>query len=167
MTIPEPTYITEADVASNTLIEGLSSLSAENRKKLIKRAESQIDKYVRMQPHHPDDTNTDRVFPREQDSDDQGYPIIPLAVSEACLAQVEHLYLKWWSTRTTSAIPVNKGVASESIGGDGSYSATYSNDGESSSADILCDQAKAFLEGLVSRFVQLSVTDPDDVPTPS
>lgn len=177
MTIPEPSYITESDVAENTLITGLQSLSTENRKKLIQRAESQIDKYVGRQPHHPADSNTDRVFPRVQDYQIVGSasgithypdtPQIPLEVSEACLAQVEYLYTQWWSTSTTTQAPVQKNVESENIGGDGSYSATYANGGKSSAEDMLCAEAKAKLEGFVNRFVPLSVTDPDHVLPPT
>lgn len=168
MTIPDPTYITEAEVTANTLITALGSLSTDQRKKLIQRAESQIDKYVGRQQHHPDDDNTDRVFPRVEDFDeDSGDPIIPLDVSQACLAQVEYLYTQWWSTRTTTQEPVEKNVQSENIGGDGSYSATYANNGMTTAADMLCPQAKALLDGYVARFVPLSVTDPDDVPPPT
>ncbi|MDB5344259.1 MAG: hypothetical protein JWP89_2636 [Schlesneria sp.] len=165
MTIPDPTYITEAEVAANTLITALASLSPADRTKLIQRAESQIDKYVGQQQHNPDDDNTDRVFPRMEDFDeDTGYPIVPLAVSQACLAQVEYLFTQWWGTSSISQQTVQKTVSQESIGGDGSYSATYANDGKTTGVDLLCTDAKAFLDGYVSRFVGLSVTDPDDVP---
>lgn len=167
MTIPDPTYITEAEVAENTLITALAALSTENRKKLIQRAESQIDKYVGRQEHHPDDDNTDRVFPRLEDIDDYDNPIIPLNISQACLAQVEYLYTQWWSNSSTTQEPVEKNVQSEDIGGDGSYSAAYANNGMTTAADLLCSQAKALLDGYVARFVPLSVTDPDDVPPPT
>jgi hypothetical protein len=168
MTIPDPTYITAAEVAANTLITALTNLAAENTTKLIQRAEAQIDKYVGRQQHHPDDDNTDRVFPRLEDFDeDSGATIIPLDISQACLAQVEYLYTEWWSVSSTSQTPVERNVESESIGGDGSYSATYGNGGMTTSADLLCSQAKALLDGYVARFVGLSVTDPDDVPPPS
>ena len=165
MTIPDPTYITAAQVASNTLITALANLGEENVTKIIKRAEGQIDKYVGRQEHHPDDDNTDRVFPRLED-DDCGSPVIPLDISHACLAQVEFLYTQWWSTSGTTQEPVSRDVKSESIGGDGSYSAAY-GDGPVRPGDLLCAQAKMYLDGYVNRFVALSVTDPDTVPSPT
>jgi len=166
MTIPEPSYISVAEAKANTLVTGLSSLGNEDVKKLIQRAEAQIDKHVRRQQHHPDDENTDRVFPRLED-DDCGTPVIPLDVALACLAQVEHLYREWWAVDKTKAVPVQKDVTGESIGGDGSYSADYAHEGSFRTENLLCDDAKSYLDGYVNRFVPLSVTDPDDVPPPT
>jgi hypothetical protein len=168
MTIPDPSYITVEEVEANTLIEALATLGEENITKLIQRAEDQIDTHVGQQKHHPDDENTDRVFPRENDFDpDTGTVLIPYLVSKAALSQVEWLYTQWWSTRTTTQPKANRDVTSESIGGDGSYSADYASEGKLFPEAMLCDQARAYLSGFVSRFVPLSVTDPDDVPPPT
>ena len=150
MTIPDPTYISVDEVVANSLVAALIELEPADITKLIQRAESHIDRYVGRQQHHPDDENTDRVFPREVDYDDEGAAIIPLPVSEACLAQVEYLYLQWWSVRETGSMPVQRDVTTESIGGDGSYSASYADEGKVFADATLCAQAKMFLNGFVS-----------------
>lgn len=162
MLLPDPTYLAVAELKANTLITGLSSLPDGDITKLIQRAERDIDNHVGQQTHHPEDDNTSRVFPRAED-DDCGTPVIPLKVSEACLAQVEDLFLKWWPNRTTSQPKVHRDVASEDIGGDGSYSATYADEGKTTAENALCAQARFCLTGYASRFAPLSVADPDSV----
>ncbi len=170
MTIPDPTYITAAEVKDQTRIPGLEALDNEDIEFLIQNAEDLIDAYVKPQKHHPKDTNINRVFPRVQDyqrigtgdgiDSDPETPEIPYKVSLACLRQVEWLYSQWWPNVETAAIPTERTVESEDIGGDGSYSATYARGGMSLDGASLCDQAKTHLEGFVSRFTSLSTSHP-------
>lgn len=177
MTIPDPTYITAAEVREQTLITGLAdaeTIDDDDLEKLISIAEDQIDSFVGPQKHHYADTNIERVFPREQDyyvegttggqEPDPDTPEIPLKVSLACLRQVEWLYTQWWSNRATQTLPEAKATTSESIGGDGSYTADYAGGGVDFTSATLCDQAKALLQGFVSRFTGISVSDPDLTP---
>lgn len=176
MTIPDPSYITEAEVKENTLITALSSLAEADVKKLIQAAEDHIDKYVGRQPHHPRDSNLVRVFPREQDFSRVGSgsgiaeypdtPEIPYEVGVACLRQVEWLYQQWWPNRATSQAPLQHAVTSRSIGGDGSYSESRAGGGVSFVEATLCDQAKVLLDGFRSRWAPIDVTDPRTVPSP-
>ena len=177
MTIPDPTYITADEIRAQTLITGLDNaqtISDENVEKLISIAEQQIDDYVGPQKHHYADSTIERVFPREQDYYIAGStsgpvpypdtPEVPLKVSLACLRQVEWLYTQWWTNRATKTLPSEKEVTAESIGGDGSYSADYANGGLGFTQSSLCDQARKLLQGFVSRFTGISVTDPDTSP---
>ncbi len=173
MTIPDPTYVTAQEVKDETLITALGALEAQNIEKLIKVAEAQIDAYCCKQPHHPFDSNVDRVFPREQDYQVTGAaggpleypdrPQIPLDVSLACLRQVEWLYTQWWSNSATDLPPSNRAVTSESIGGDGSWSGDYAKGGSDFAEASLCEQARGLLEGYRSRTAPLSLTRPSDV----
>jgi len=170
MTVPEPTYITADEVAEQTLIAALQDLEPGNITKLIQVAEGQIDRFCGRQPHHPYDSNLDRVFPRAQDFSVTVFsgsrlefpetPAIPLAVSVACLRQVEWLFLQWWPTSATTQPKAGSvAVEQESIGGDGSYSATYANPTDLSRAS-LCAESQAELEnGYRSRWAPLATTD--------
>ena len=160
MTVPEPTYISPAEVKEQTSLTALDSLSDADLKLLIQTAEDQIDAYCGPQRHHWDDLNTDRVFPREFDQDGDGNPLVPYKVSRACLRQVEHLFLQWWSTRATTDLPTEHAIESESIGGDGSYSHTLASGGMDFSAATISEQAKALLRGFVSRSAGIDVSDP-------
>jgi hypothetical protein len=168
MTRPEPSYISVAEIKEATFIDGLKTIGDENIKKLIQHAEGQIDNHVGRQKHHAHDSNLDRVFPRCEDyqitqvngcrTEDFDTPVMPLAVSEACQMQVEHLYLNWWPNRATAQMPVSRGVSSEDIGGDGSYSVDYAP--TSFAEATLCDAAKAKLTGFVSRTAAMSLSRP-------
>lgn len=162
--VPAVSYITAAEVKSQTLLATLKNLAEADVEQLIEIAEDQIDAYVGPQAHHQDDTNTDRVFPREQDCDASGNPVIPYRVSRATLRQVEWLYSQWWPSRTTMELPVMYPISSRDIGGDGSYSETLARGGINLSEASLSEQAKLLLNGFVSRMVGISVTDPDTVP---
>ncbi len=173
MTVPDPTYITADEVKEQTSLAALKNLLDADIDLLIRTAEDQIDSYVGPQEHHPYDTNIVRVFPRQQDfqiigtaSGQARYPDrpeIPYKVSVACLRQVEWLYTQWWPNKATAQIPVERVVESESIGGDGSYDATYARGGVSFAESSICEQAKTLLNGFVNRFTGLSTTNPDDV----
>jgi len=165
--VPDPTYITADEVKEQTLISGLESLEEPGRKKLIQLAEDQIDAYVGPQEHHPDDETENRVFPRVEDVDDDGYAAIPYKVSRACLRQVEFLYTEWWDERTSALLPTNIEREQVSIGGDGSYSESRARGGTADGKCSLCDAARELLKGFVSRTCGIDVTDPDYVPTPS
>lgn len=177
MTVPDPTYITVDEVKEQSLIAELVALEDANIEKLIQKAEDQIDAYVGAQPHHPRDTNTDRVFPRDIDyavsadgetlDYDAETPVIPYKVSRACLLQVEWLYTQWWNNRETEMAPVEHDASAVSIGGDGSYSETRTGGGTDFSAATLCNEAKALLRGSVARFSGIDVTDPDLTLSPS
>lgn len=174
MTIPDPSYITEAELKANTLITALAALDDADVAKLITAAEDHIDKYVGRQPHHPMDSNLVRVFPREQDFSRVGTgsgiaeypdtPEIPHDVGMACLRQVEWLYQQWWPNRATA--PLKHAVTDRSIGGDGSYSESLAGGGVSFVEATLCDQAKVLLDGFRSRWAAIDVTDPRTVPSP-
>jgi hypothetical protein len=155
VTIPEPSYVTAKEVKEQTLVTSLTDFATSDLNKLIQLAESQIDAYVCPQIHHPDDDNTSRVFPRRVDIDEDGNPEIPLQVSLACLRQVEWLYLQWWDNKDDQAMPTERDTQSESIGGDGSYSASYS---QGMDRATICLQAKALLANFVSRTVGISVS---------
>jgi hypothetical protein len=171
MTIPDPTYITVDEVKEQTRITGLEALDDDDVAFLIQNAEDQIDAYVKKQPHHPNDTNIERVFPRVQDYQRTGtgsgidhdpcVPAIPYKVSLACLRQVEWLYSQWWPNVATEQIPVVPTIESEDIGADGSYAATFARGGMNLDEASLCDQAKLQLDGFVSRFTGLSTSHPN------
>jgi len=162
--VPDPTYITVDEVIAQTSIAGLEDLDNDNTTLLIQHAEDQIDAYCGQQKHNPDDDNINRVFPREQDFDDNGSPEVPYRVSRACLAQVEWLYVQWWATRETSQSPVEHEVSSLRIGGDGSYGEERAGGGKDFAAATLCTQAKAYLDGYRARFIGMGTVDPDLVP---
>lgn len=165
--VPEPKYITADEIAAQTLITALANLGDADTDKLIQASEDMIDAHVGQQKHHPDDTDTNRVFPRVQDLDVDGYPTVPYRVSRATLAQVEWLYTEWWDVRATEMTPSEHAVESLAIGGDGSYRETRANKGGDFSSASLCDKAKSLLKGYVSRSAPLSVTDPKTVPIPT
>lgn len=174
MDVPDPTYIESDEVVDQTLLTALQHLDPAEIDKLIQIAEEQIDAYVGPQPHHWADTNIERVFPREQDFSRVGStggvieypntPEVPAKVSRACLRQVEWLYTQWYTTSGTSLLPTNQEVEQESIGGDGSYSATYARGGSLEGKVSLCTQAQELLKGFVSRVCGIGVTDPDTAP---
>lgn len=168
MTVPEPSYITAAEVREQTLIAGLKeedTIDNANLAILIQSAEDQIDAYVGPQKHHPDDDNDDRVFPRDSDEDLDGYPQVPYQVARACLRQVEWLYTQWYPSRTTDQLPVEHDVQSEDIRADGSYSVDYARGGMDLSAASLCPQARVMLDRFRSRFSQIGVSDPRKRPS--
>ena len=166
-TVPNPKYITEAEVRSQTLIEELGDLGDSDLKTLIQIAEDQIDAHVGPQEHHPDDTTPDRVFPRLTDIDADCNPVVPYKVSRATLRQVEWLYTQWWCDRETAELPMEHPVKQRSIGGDGSYSETLAGEGTDFSRATLSQSAQTLLNGFVSRTAGIDVTDPDKVPLPS
>lgn len=171
--VPDPTYISATEVIDQTLIANLKTLDPANINVLIRNAEDQIDNHVGPQRHHPFDSNSDRVFPRVQDYSfsivsGQRYeypetPVIPYKVMRATLRQVEFLYLQWWSTSTTAQTPVEKDVSAEEIRGDGGYSAVYTGGGMDLAGASLCHEAKALLNGFVSRWAGISVSHPNDL----
>lgn len=165
--VPDPKYITVAEVRTQTLIEDLRDLGDGDMKILIQTAEDQIDAYVGPQEHHPDDETTVRVFPRLYDTDEDRNPEIPYKVSRATLRQVEWLYTQWWNDRETSELPVEHAAKERSIGGDGSYSETLAGEGIDFSRATLSQSAQTLLNGFVSRTAGIDVTDPDKVPLPS
>jgi hypothetical protein len=167
MDVPTPSYITAAEVKANSLVAGLIALSNSDIEKLVTIAEDQIDAYVGPQRHHPDDDNENRVFPREEDIDEDGNSVIPYRVSVACLRQVEWLYTQWWNSRTSSLLPVVEEVSQEDIRGDGGYSAVYNRGGGGDSKVSLCLQAQELLKGFVSRVTAIGVSDPDSIPSPT
>lgn len=177
MDVPAPSYITADDVQENSQVTGLVALNTEQIELLITIAEGHIDDYVGRQPHHPYDSNIDRVFPREQDfsiviANGIRYeypqtPIIPYDVQRACLLQVEWLFLQWWPNRATTQPGMQHAVLEQSIGGDGSYAEKRATGGIDFSAASLCDQAKAVLaNGYRSRWAQMSTTDVRTSPAP-
>lgn len=161
MTIPDPTYITVDELKTNTLLTGITSLSNADITKLIQIAEDQIDKFVGRQPHHPCDSNFDRVFPREQDyyrasgagyvDEDADVPVIPYNVSRAAQRQVEWLYKEWWPNRATETLPDNQPLQAQEIGGDGSIREVFARGGLSLNEASLCDEAKQLLDGFRKR----------------
>ncbi len=171
MEFPEPSYITVEEVKANALIPVPTGMQDGDITKLIQMAEGQIDKHVGRQPHHPNDDNIDRVFPRAQDyvrssgGGDPDSPDIPLCVSEACLRQVESLF-GWWPNRASMPLPTYQLVYQRAIGADGSYSETRARGGVSSATETaLCEAARAALDGLVSRWAGIDVTDVDTIPS--
>ena len=166
-TVPDPTYITAAEIRSQTLIEALGDLGDADLNTLIQIAEDQIDAFVGPQEHHPDDAVTDRVFPRLIDRDDNGLPTIPYKVSRATLRQIEWLYTQWWCDRETTDLPTEHPVKQRSIGGDGSYSETLAGEGTDFSRATLSQSAQTLLNGFVSRTTGIDVTDPDTEPLPT
>ncbi len=168
MEIPDPTYITVAEVQEHTLVTNLATANEADIKKLIQVAEGQIDKHCGRQLHHPNDSNLARVFPREQDfartsgggtiEQDPDTPEIPLDVSTACLRQVEWLFVNWWANRATESTPVLHQAEQVDIGADGSYSETRRPMPDFAQAS-LCAQAQAALKDYVSRWAALDVTD--------
>lgn len=167
MAVPDPKYITASEVRAQTLIEELSDLGDSDLKILIQIAEDQIDAFAGPQEHHPDDTVTDRIFPRLKDIDEDGNPSVPYKVSRATLRQVEWLYTQWWCDRATSELPVEHPFKQRSIGGDGSYSETLSGEGTDFSRATLSQAAQSLLRDFASRTAGIDVTDPDKVPAPS
>jgi hypothetical protein len=154
MTIPAPTYLSVAELKSSTKITALAALSDGDLTYLLQTAEDTIDAYVGRQRHHPDDENTDRVFPRAMDEENDA-PVIPYLVSRACLRQVEWLYTQWWPTSATEELPVEHDLESESIGGDGSYS--YKRARLDLSAASLSPQARALLSDFRSRSAGIAI----------
>jgi len=167
MAVPDPKYITESEVRTQTLIEELSDLGDSDLKILIQIAEDQIDAFVGPQEHHPDDTVTDRVFPRLCDIDADDNPAVPYKVSRATLRQVEWLYTQWWQDREAAELPIEHPFKQRSIGGDGSYSETLSGEGTDFSRATLSQAAQSLLRDFASRTAGIDVTDPDKVPAPS
>ena len=165
--VPDPSYITAAEVRDQTLVADLRELGDEDLSILIQTAEDQIDAFVGPQEHHPDDPTTDRVFPRLYDTDDDGHPAVPYKVSRATLRQVEWLFVQWWPARDIAELPVEHPVKERSIGGDGSYSEILSGEGIDFSRATLSQSAQTLLNGFVSRTAGIDVTDPDKVPLPS
>lgn len=168
MPVPTPSYITAAEVKTQSKIAALITLADTDIDTLIEVAEDQIDAYVGPQQHHPEDNNLDRVFPRAvdyertNDGDDRDTPVIPYKVTRATLRQVEFLFLNWWPNKATAEMPTNKAITDQDIGGDGSYSVSYAHGGVDFSAASLCDAAKTLLDGFRSRWAGLSVSHPDD-----
>lgn len=163
LTRPDPSYISVADVRANTLIANLkltAQISDDNLKIVIQNAEDMIDAYVGAQRHHWKDTNTNRVFPREEDVDTSNNPEVPYRVSMACLRQVEWLYTQWYSTATTDEMPIVHGVESEDIGGDGSYAYKAAMGGMDISRATMAPNAQALLEGIRSKLATIGVSDP-------
>lgn len=168
-TAPDPTYITAAEVQDETLDTVLAALEDTVINKLIKRAESQIDAFCRKQPHHPDDDNEDRVFPRDIDNDIDGNAEIPVAVHEACLLQVEHLYRTWYAVDKTAAKKEQHNVKSYGVTGDGGYNEVRAGAGRDDAAAQLCAEARSRLSGYrkMSATMTLSGTSPTTPPLSS
>lgn len=167
MTIPDPTYVTAEEVKENTRIAGLSALADDDVGFLIQHAEDQIDARCGPQMHHPYDDNVERVFPRDCDyrrTSTAEYPLepeIPYLISRACLLQVEYLYLNWWPDVETRQATLSSPVQSESIGGDGTYSATYARGGLDLSAATLAPPVLAILDRqFTSRVAEIGLPDP-------
>jgi len=166
--VPTPSYITADEVKAQSKIAALIALQNPDINSMIETAEDQIDAYVGPQPHHPEDDNLDRVFPRTvdyertNDGDDRDTAVMPYKVMRATLRQVEFLYRNWWPTRATAEMPTNKAITDQDIGGDGGYSVSYAHGGVDFSAATLCDDSKALLEGFRSRWAGLSLSHPDD-----
>jgi hypothetical protein len=177
MTVPDVSYITAEEVKEQSLNTGLTALTDGEVESLISIAEDQIDAYVGPQPHHPSDTNIERVFPREQDHTvtndgsgiyyDTSSAEVPYKVARACLRQVEWLYVNWWDDRTSSMLPTEHDASSVSIGGDGSYSETRRAGGSDHRGASLSSEAKSLLEGFKCDFCGIDVTDPDLTHPPS
>jgi len=89
-----PFYQTASEITGSTRIGDLRDANDNSVNPLILEAEDLIDAFVGDQPHHLDDDNTDRVFPRREDEDDDGNAEIPEKVKRATLAIVEMLFLR-------------------------------------------------------------------------
>ncbi len=147
---PDPTYITVAIVKLKSRNRELrEEASEEDITRLIEVSEGQIDDYVGPQRHHPDDANEHRVFPRYEDTDSNGEVIIPLKVTEACLAQVQHLFEQWMpSAETDSNVPVEHDVKGHNISDSGAYSEQRTAAGVDFASATLCEAAKAKLTSM-------------------
>ncbi len=171
VTLPAPTYVTVAILKARSSFEFPKDLSNEDLTYLIQTAETQIDGYVGPQRHHPADDNEHRVFPRAEDIDRHGAVIIPLHVTEACVAQVEWLYQEWWTGGLNQTQPLQHPVSTLNMGADGSYSEQRTQKGLDYSAATLCEQAKAKLTRFRSSSGRVSTEplrrDPTIVPMSS
>lgn len=168
VTLPEPTYITVALVKSMSRNLGLSKqASVEDIKYLIQVSEGQIDDYVGPQLHHPDDTNEHRVFPRMEDENDAGTVIIPLKVTEACLAQVQWLYEQWMPTiAEDSNVPVEHDVKAHAMSDSGAYNSVRTAAGIDFASATLCEAAKAKLTSMRSSTARLGLSSVEGGPLP-
>lgn len=165
MTVPDPKYITLAEVRAQTRIGALSDLSDGDLTDLIQTAEDQIDDYVGPQKHHPDDADTDRVFPRWGDVDSNDDPAVPYKVSRAALRQVEWLFTEWWDESSNSLLPMNHIAVERDMRGDGSYAEKRGKIDYAEAA--IAPQARPLLMRFRSRTGKISVTDPENVPDAS
>jgi len=149
-------YITAAEVKSETTISSLAALEEADIEKLIVRAEDRIDAYFGNRPHHEDDTDANRVFPRKGDEDDDGNPKVPEKVKTATLYTVELLHVQGTpSTVSDMSAPMQ----SESINASG-YSYNRGKPGDAKKAareSLLPTEAKMLLDQLTLRTFPLSV----------
>lgn len=164
---PTISYITLAEVRSETTnqdcIADASVISDDELTKLVKRAETAIDAYVGRQKHHPDDTNIDRVFPREIDFDIDGNAEIPYQVHDACLYQIEFLYSSWYAVDKTQPVPEQHQIKSYGVTGDGGYNETRTGGGRDDAAAQLCPQARGTLKGFVDKTAKMLLSEPREV----
>lgn len=153
MPVGTPKYITAAEVKAKTSITGLQNLSDSAVDSLIVRAEDRIDAYFGERPHHEDDADTHRVFPRKIiDQDDDGNPIIPYEVESSTFYTVEMIYL---DGNPQSAEDFKGGFESENISAGGySYKKASRRDAAN---ELLPVESKMLLDKLLRQSYQLSV----------
>lgn len=149
----DPTYVTWVEFKDETVITALATITEDAFDKLAKRAEFMIDAYVGRQERY--DPEQARIFPRSEDVDSSGVPIIPEMVKTAAIRTIENIYLK---TSPTTGSKAGDALSSESIG-DYSYQksdALVEKSGANIGYDMVPAEARAYLIDYRRKSVQIS-----------
>lgn len=149
-------YITAAEVRDQTSISTLAALGDAAIETLILRAEIRIDGYFGKRPHHPDDEDTEHVFPRKGDEDEEGTPTIPAKVKTATLYAVELLHVQGLPA---TAGDMSAPMQSENISASGySYNRGSQREAQRAAREaLLPTESKMLLDQLTAKTFPLSV----------
>ena len=151
MPVGTPKYITAQQVVEKTTSSTLADLDLAEVEKLILRSEDRIDAYFGNRPHHEDDEDEHRVFPRHVvDEDDDGVVAVPHQVETACLYTVEYLHIQGLPK---TASEMQSPLASESMNAKG-YAFTRGKAADArkhADAALIPTEAKMLLDQLKDK----------------